>query len=89
MIKLGNISSVVFNKLSFVDVIAGGAHTALLAMNLASSMAPCNILLEEDSLSTILAITRANLILKWIIAPIIEDILSKLAPCISIISPNF
>ena len=68
------------NKLPSIDVIVGGAHTSLLAVNLASSIHGCfNFPLEGDLLSIILAITNAHLILEWIIAPIIEDILSKAA----------
>jgi hypothetical protein len=76
MIIKGNISSIVANKLSSVDVATGEAHAALLtsydSMNLASSMEICNLLLEGDSLCAILAITKEHLILDGSLLPLLK-----------------
>jgi hypothetical protein len=65
------------HKFSFLNVNAGEASTALLAVettvNLSSSS---QILLEGDSLVTILALNNPYLSVEWSLAAIITDIIS-------------
>lgn len=68
-------------KLITTDVNIGEAKAALLATNLALSLNARQLILEGDSLITISAINKPNLMTDWHIDPIIRDVLLNLACC--------
>jgi hypothetical protein len=68
-------------KLKMMDVNIGEAKAALLATNLALSLNARQLILEGDSLITISAINKPNLMRDWHIDPIIRDVFLNLACC--------
>jgi hypothetical protein len=70
----GNIIAAVSKKLPLLEVNAGEAQAALLAIQFASSFGCHSLCLEGDSLTVILAINKVSLFTDWSFAPIIGDI---------------
>jgi hypothetical protein len=65
-------------KLPPMDALMGEAHAALLASRLAVSMGCSPLIIEGDSLLTILALKDPLLFSDWIFAPVISDSLVQL-----------
>jgi hypothetical protein len=61
-----------------MDALMGEVHAALLASRLTVSMGYFPLIIEGDSLPTILALKDPLLFLDWISAPVISDSLVQL-----------
>jgi hypothetical protein len=70
----GNFLAVNSLKLPPMEVAMGEAHAALLASRIAVSFGCSRLIIEGDSLLTILAVKDPHLFLDWNSAPIISDI---------------
>jgi hypothetical protein len=70
----GNFLAVNSLKLPVVDANKGEALAALLAVRIASSFGCSSIIIEGDSLLTVLAIQKPHLFLSWNTDAIISDI---------------
>lgn len=65
-------------KLPSMDAGLGEAHAALLAVRLAVSCGCSPLVIEGDSLVTVMAINNPTLVSDWSIEPLISDILLNL-----------
>ena len=74
----GDIISAFTKKLLSTEVNKGESIAALTGIDLAILQGCNNLLIEGDSLVSILAINNQNLFTEWSIAPIIADIQLKL-----------
>jgi hypothetical protein len=70
----GNFLAVSSKKLPPLAASQGEAHAALLAVSLAVSVGCSSLVLEGDSLLTIVAINDPSLFLDWASAPVISDL---------------
>jgi hypothetical protein len=78
----GNYLAINTLKLPLMDANLGEAHAALLAARLAHSFCCSSLIIEGDSLLTILIITDPHLFENWNSAPVISDIRLQLSPCV-------
>ncbi|XP_059441832.1 uncharacterized protein LOC132174155 [Corylus avellana] len=74
----GNFLAVCSKKLPSMDANLGEAHGALLATSLAVSVGCSSLILEGDSLLSIVAIKDPHLFSDWVSAPVISDTLDLL-----------
>ncbi|GLT52905.1 hypothetical protein SLA2020_262140 [Shorea laevis] len=75
----GNIISACSRRLPAMEANQGEAHAALLAVQLASQHGSSPLILEGDSLSTILAINSPHISSDWSAAHVIADALQLLS----------